>query len=232
MTEDQWLASTDPTEMLEFLESSGKASNRKIRLFAVACCRRVSCLLTDARSHAALDAAEGSISPSQLSSAWFNARRAVMESAAIQGAQASIRPPVKAWFPSWKATRAAQLVASNSVPVREVSALLVDIAALRVSESELDYAVSQERNEQATLLRCICGNPFRRQNQFDPAWRMPATLALARDMYDSRSFDRLPALAEALEAAGCRDAEILAHCRSGGEHVRGCWVVDLVLGKT
>ena len=54
---------------------------------------------------------------------------------------------------------------------------------------------------------------------------------LARTIYDDRRFDLLPILADALEEAGCGDAEILAHCRGPGPHVRGCWAVDLVLGK-
>jgi hypothetical protein len=54
---------------------------------------------------------------------------------------------------------------------------------------------------------------------------------LAAAIYEERAFDRLPVLADALEDARCADAAILGHCRSGGEHVRGCWVVDLVLGK-
>jgi len=48
-------------------------------------------------------------------------------------------------------------------------------------------------------------------------------------IYDDRAFDRLPILADALEEAGCEDQDILGHCRSGGEHVRGCWVVDGLL---
>ena len=55
---------------------------------------------------------------------------------------------------------------------------------------------------------------------------------MAQLIYDDRAFDRLPLLADALEDAGCTDADILAHCRNGGEHVRGCWVVDLLLGKS
>ncbi len=54
---------------------------------------------------------------------------------------------------------------------------------------------------------------------------------IAGTIYTDRAFDRLPILADALEDAGCDNAEILAHCRGGGEHVRGCWVVDLILGK-
>ena len=56
--------------------------------------------------------------------------------------------------------------------------------------------------------------------------------ALAGAIYDERAFDRLPVLGDALEDAGCADAAILAHCRGPGEHVRGCWVVDLLLGKS
>ncbi len=56
--------------------------------------------------------------------------------------------------------------------------------------------------------------------------------ALARSIYDDRAFDRLPVLADALEDAGCTDAAILDHCRGPGPHVRGCWVVDLILGKS
>ena len=65
----------------------------------------------------------------------------------------------------------------------------------------------------------------------DPRWRTSNVTALAQAIYDDRAFDRLPILADALEDAGCTDADILNHCRQPGEHVRGCWVVDLVLGK-
>jgi len=54
---------------------------------------------------------------------------------------------------------------------------------------------------------------------------------MARRMYDSRDFADLPVLADALEEAGCQDQDILGHCRSESEHVRGCWVIDLLLGK-
>ena len=63
------------------------------------------------------------------------------------------------------------------------------------------------------------------------AWRTSTVVALARGIYEERAFDRLPMLADALEEAGCEDADMLAHCRRSGPHVLGCWVVDLVLGK-
>jgi hypothetical protein len=80
------------------------------------------------------------------------------------------------------------------------------------------------------LLRDIFGNPFR-PVAFDAAWRTSTVTALARGMYESRDFGAMPILADALQDAGCDSDDILDHCRGPGPHVRGCWVVDLVLGK-
>jgi hypothetical protein len=74
------------------------------------------------------------------------------------------------------------------------------------------------------------GNPFR-PVALNPEWLTPTVTALARGMYDSRDFGAMPILADALQDAGCDSEDILSHCRSDGPHVRGCWVVDLVLGK-
>jgi hypothetical protein len=82
-----------------------------------------------------------------------------------------------------------------------------------------------------SLLRCVFGNPFRPAT-FDPKWRTEHTTGLALKMYDDREFTAMPILADALEEAGCDNADILSHCREPGAHVRGCWVVDLVLGKS
>jgi hypothetical protein len=73
-------------------------------------------------------------------------------------------------------------------------------------------------------------NPFRPVT-IDPTWSTLTVKHLAGAIYDDRAFERLPILADALEEAGCTNADILAHCRGPGPHVRGCWVVDLVLGK-
>jgi hypothetical protein len=83
----------------------------------------------------------------------------------------------------------------------------------------------------APLFRDICGNPFR-PVIFDPAWRTDTAVSLARTMYESRDFSATPILADALQDAGCDNHDILNHCRdTSAPHVRGCWVVDLVLGK-
>jgi hypothetical protein len=89
------------------------------------------------------------------------------------------------------------------------------------------------RQSLVVLCRCIFKNPFRPAS-LDPgwlAWNDGTVVKLARSIYEERAFDRLPILADALEEAGCTDADMLAHCRGPGPHVRGCWVVDTLLGK-
>ncbi|HEY7308484.1 MAG TPA: hypothetical protein VH643_03880 [Gemmataceae bacterium] len=83
------------------------------------------------------------------------------------------------------------------------------------------------------ILRDIAGNPFRPVS-FHPTWLTwhdGLLVSMAQRMYDSRDFTDMPILADELVLAGCQDQDILGHCRSGGEHVRGCWVVDCLLGK-
>jgi hypothetical protein len=88
----------------------------------------------------------------------------------------------------------------------------------------------EERETQCRILRCLFGNPFRYVS-FGPSRRTPDVLGLATGIYEERAFDRLPYLADALEEAGCTEQAILGHCRQGGEHWRGCWVVDFCLGR-
>jgi hypothetical protein len=91
-------------------------------------------------------------------------------------------------------------------------------------------ACPSEEREQCRLLRCIFGNPFRRA-AIGAGWRTATVLALARSIYADRAFDQLPILADALEDTGCTDADLLGHLRGPGPHVRGCWALDLLLGK-
>jgi hypothetical protein len=90
---------------------------------------------------------------------------------------------------------------------------------------------------QADLLRDILGNPFR-PVAVSSAWLTPQVVAVAQAAYDQREppagtldVARLAVLADALEEAGCTDQTVLDHLRGPGPHVRGCWVVDLILGK-
>jgi hypothetical protein len=86
-------------------------------------------------------------------------------------------------------------------------------------------------SHQPDLLRDIFGNPFRPVTA-DPRWLTDSVVAMAQTMYDSRDFGQMPALADALQAVECDNSDILEHCRHAPLHVRGCWVVDLLLGKS
>ena len=94
-------------------------------------------------------------------------------------------------------------------------------------------ATAAEATAQTELIRHIVGNPFRpvSLNPAWLAWNDGTVPRITQAIYDDRAFDRMPILADALEDAGCQDQDILGHCRQPGEHVRGCWVVDLLLGK-
>src|SRR5262245_27794697 len=79
------------------------------------------------------------------------------------------------------------------------------------------------------LVREVFGNPFR-PVRFEPRWQTTTVRDLARGMYRARDFSGMPVLADALEDAGCVDPAVLAHCRREANHVRGCWVLDGLLG--
>ena len=106
------------------------------------------------------------------------------------------------------------------------------VAAEAASDRGVDWddAHSKEHEAQVALIRDIFGNPFR-PISLAPAWFTSDVMALARGIYDKRAFDQVPILADALHGAGCDNDDVLNHCRGDGLHVRGCWVVDLVLGK-
>jgi hypothetical protein len=107
----------------------------------------------------------------------------------------------------------------------------------RVLNSDRHAHEDPDRADYDNFLRCerlreVVGNPFRAV-RFAPSWRTSDVLLLARGIYEGRAFDRMPILADALQDAGCDSEAILNHCRdASATHVRGCWVVDLVLGKT
>jgi hypothetical protein len=94
-----------------------------------------------------------------------------------------------------------------------------------------EYSVGLFHPPHSRLVREIFGNPFR-PVAFDPGWRTSDVMLLARGIYDERAFDRMPILADSLQEAGCDSDELLNHLRDPhAAHVRGCWALDLVLGK-
>jgi hypothetical protein len=124
--------------------------------------------------------------------------------------------------------------AANVTSHREVGKVILPLVACFGRIARATGSSDVDPTVLTALLRCIFGNPFRPAPSLAPAvlaWNGGTVPKLAAAIYEERAFDRLPILADALEDAGCTDADILGHCRGGGEHVRDCWVVDLVLGK-
>jgi hypothetical protein len=103
-------------------------------------------------------------------------------------------------------------------------------AGVLVGEGSVGRIGEAERQSQGPLLRDIVGNPFATV-AVDRRWLTASVRALARDIYGERAFHLVPVLGDALDDAGCENESVLRHCRGGGPHVLGCWVVDLLLGK-
>jgi hypothetical protein len=118
--------------------------------------------------------------------------------------------------------------ASNVACSEDIRRVVVDVLRLVLEADQWDRRGGGPAS--AGVARCVFGNPYR-PAVLDPSWLTPTVVALAEGIDADRAFDRLPILADALEDAGCTDRAILDHCRGTGPHVRGCWVVDLVLGK-
>jgi hypothetical protein len=255
MTDHEWQTSTDPGDLLAFLHP--RASDRKRRLFACACCRRIWHLLTDPRSRQAVEVAEqyadGQVGDAKREEVRAAAmvvcdeqavNRAYREYsagrspfAAFAGVQARLRDA--AWV-AWSTTtptmqsRAALIMeATRDASAAASNAEKGFASADQAAADDADAAREAERAAQVALLRCLFGNPFQ-PVQIDPVWLASNdTLAvkLARAIDEERAWERLPILADALEDAGCTSVAILAHCRGPGPHARGCWVVDLILAR-
>jgi hypothetical protein len=263
MTEAEWLACADPQPMLEFVR--GKASDRKLRLFGVACCRRGLHLLTDERILSAVVSAER-YADSQVTDEEQAAMNETAQ-AATAAAATTYRNQLVAEHLlvtqnvpyDWKQhdplacsrhclSDAVSLIsaAGRSLDLGQVAhkvsyavaqawqddgsiATDPDDAGVRAAE-EMDRIEETELHAQCTLVRDIFGNPLHSPIA-NPSWLTSTVTNLAQAIYTDRAFDRMPILADALEDAGCTNQDILAHCRQPGEHVRGCWVVDLLLGK-
>jgi hypothetical protein len=206
VTEAEWLACNNPGALLDQLGE--KSSVRKCRLLGCACCRRIWDYFSDDEIRRFVQlveaVADGSANELRLPLALEDMRR--------RGGRIS----KDAWA-VWAAQHTAYIMPDALHTVFTFVA--------RSTEDQ-----SSEKLAQCHLLRDIFGNPFRTVT-FDPDWRASTAVALAQQMYDSRDFAAMPILADALQDAGCENADILDHCRGPGPHVRGCWVVDLVLGK-
>jgi hypothetical protein len=245
MTEAEWLASKDPEKMLLAIRDS--VSERKMRLFALACCRRIWDRITDPRCRAAVEFAERfvevGVTRRKGRPAVVKAARQACREADDAGYHSQNRPDHPARMIDVNAFHAALATVEGSAWFAAhlacgFSANTVGWEWIRDNQTEpFDWnpaAKEAEFRRQIPLLRDIFGDPFhppRPVSSMTLAWDNGTVLKLAQSIYDERAFDRMPILADALEDAGCGDADILRHCREPGEHVRGCWVIDLLLGK-
>lgn len=261
MTESQWLSSCDPAAMMEVVRKDRQrvksgpgwdnyyvASDRKLRLFAVACCRQVWHLLTDERSRLAVEVAE----------------RYADEEATEEERVAAYEDARMAWNTRNNPAGMAVYCCSTNI----------EYGTSRIVIPELKDTPNQ--NILAALLREIVGNPYvahflccsvkvGRQLPLDNkcpvcgpilTWNDGTVPRIAQSIYDRRAFEEMPILVDPLMEAGCDNEAILQHCRGmercwdhpmidGGcpncdekvwrplrsPHVRGCWVLDLLLGK-
>jgi len=220
VNEEIWLACEDPAALAVYLGDA--SSNRKRRLYACACVRRLWHHLPEERSHRAVEVAE------------LYADRLAGKQELAQACGDALQAAVAPVDPSGGSYTAIRFASSAAYCVARAGASFEQIA---VAVREANTASGgREMPAQARLFRCVFGNPFR-PVALDPRWLTREVTALARAAYDERTLPagtldplRLAVFADALEEAGCTET-VVAHLREPGPHVRGCWAVDLLLGK-
>ena len=240
MTEAEWLACNDPEPMLIFLFESGSDDSHRVgrlslrqgTLLGAACCRRLRFVDADEVNRTWVAIAErkadGLLDEGEHAATRHACRVAAEHALAGCRGDANDRSPNDG-DAAYCATEAVSLLLHMADPSLTKSILqLCGEAAWYAGARDPEGA---ETRAQSDILRDIVGNPLRLIT-FSPSWRTDTTVALASQMYSSRDFSAMPILADALQDAGCDNEDILNHCRDPKQvHVRGCWVVDLVLGK-
>jgi hypothetical protein len=210
LDEAAWMSGTSLRGLLNHLcderkAQRTKAGRRKLRLFGCACCRLIWHLIPEGPCRQAVETAE----------------RYADGQVTKQEMRAALEPGL------------AQLLAVQAVFRAASPQALMAAWAVTDASRALHGGWVHDDGVFCVLLRDVFGNPFRPaplQRHWGTA-NAGAAVNLAGAIYDERAFDRLPLLADALEDAGCDSAAILDHCRGSGPHVRGCWVVDQLLGK-
>ena len=218
MTEEEWLNSTEALRLLHVVRDQHKPSERKVRLFNVAICRRFwDYLPTESRSllEESERVADGltlvTDDPSTL----------------CPRANAAVAP-FDRQYPDKRFPNAEFRIRRDAAAAVCYAVLPGELWGAGGYFTDIDPG---ENLHQSVIIRDIFGNPFR-PVAFSAEWRTDTAVSLARGMYESREFGAMPILADALQDAGCDNDDLLNHCRDANQvHVRGCWVVDLVLGK-
>lgn len=249
MNQQEWNASTDPRSMLLYLLGVGevriqdvevfpdcRTSERKLRLFACECYHRVADLLPNPLARQAVAVAED-----------YADGKATLEE--LKLAKRLVWDPLDAMEERWRASHGEERIALLSthhalaLALQVVRPIAQQAAYYASSNAYLAYSEianptaprhddrrwqseQQEKQIQADLLRCICGDPLVENVSCENA----EVTRLAQKIYDERYFEKLPTLADAMEHIGCASEEALKHARSRQVHSRGCWVIDRVLG--
>jgi hypothetical protein len=227
--EERWLRCRNPETMLRLLGK--RASGRKLRLFACACCRRVWQRIKSQRCRKAVEVAERHADQQVTDDEWRLASAAAYRAAAAADATDPDR-----WTVALAVSEAVNAPLRTSFMARETAAY----------DPQGDHTTFQVRRQveadsQVLLLRDLFDNPFQPPSTIDPtvrSWNDGIVKLLAQAAYEERALPdgtldpyRLAVLADALTDAGCTDAGLLEHLRGSGTHVRGCWALDLVLDK-
>jgi hypothetical protein len=226
MTEQEWLECESAQEMLRHLYGWTRYE-RKLNLFAGACCRHVWHLLTDPRSREAVEVAEqhadGLATNDELEWAGHDA---LLAKERIEDTRRLKRDV--------DAADAVLMAFESDGYMRADWAMLHAQFAMQANTEEQEATWDFQRRLILDIFNLL---PFR-PTSIESAWKTPTVLSLAQAAYEDRMLPagtlepaRLAVLADALEEAGCTNADILNHCRQPGDHVRGCWMVDLLLGK-
>lgn len=219
-SEVRWLSHRDVRSLIGGIDP--QIYDRKLRLFACACCRRIWSHLGEAGKKLVV-----------LSEMFADSNASLEEVRAAVRDCRSQRPasPVLASDAVDNAACAFEAsYAGAAIRYARASECAASAVAQTSSNNSRMAVEHRETFFQRTILLDILGNPFQPVS-FVPEWRTAAAVALAESMYQARDFAAMPILADALQDAGCENEDILSHCRGPEPHVRGCWVVDLVTGR-
>jgi hypothetical protein len=249
VTEAEWLATPHLYHKIDSLERQA-GNDRRLRLFACACCRRAWDLLQVDAARRIVELSEA-YADGEATEAELQLANSLPEFAGLDALyEREDRPEATVQLSACvvDALEAARCLASSQVDILLVVQNTSRVLAHDFIRSSQNFQMGRspghdeaEFAEKEKLLRDIFGNPFRPTPVAAPPWLRwngGTVQQLALVAYQHRGLPegmldpvRLAALADALEDAGCTDADLLGHLRGPGPHVRGCWAVDLVLGK-
>jgi hypothetical protein len=233
MTEQEWMRCKNLGALLNFVKS--RLHERRLRLLAVAWLRAVKYfdVWSQPDSRGAIDVTEKTADGLTTHAERLRAVNAAEMVAQTLSADMDEFGPDE--YVEQPILFARACVQALSPPANETICDVLRILQSRgfnTYQGQPDYQLGvQQGTLNLALFRDIVGNPFR-PVAIDPRWLTSTVLDLAAAIYDERAFDRMPILADSLMDAGCNSNEIIEHCRASGPHVRGCWVIDLLLDKS